>query len=152
MQSENVDRKSRMISYVLVLILLVGCTAYVQVFKQDNDSAARIQLSNEGSIILTDSQGRRETILYADILYAELLSSPDYGAPVTGGLINGVREGVWQSNVLGEYTASAAENIDCAVLIRTAEKIYAVNLESEAVTRSFSDALKKTILENASVS
>ena len=151
MQDEQkINRNSRFLTYALVLVILVGFTAYSAIFRRDEQTVSRLTLNNEGSVTITGSSGTKETVRYDNITSLEFCASPDYGQPLSGAMTNGIREGLWASETFGEYTAYAAESIPCCVFFRTGERAYALNLESADVTRAFYDALDDYLRKNES--
>ncbi len=143
------DLKKQRYTYILVLILLVGVTTFTYLFKGNDSTTGRITFSNDGYMTIISSTGVRETIRYDEVTSAAFYSNPDYGTPAGGTETGSLLEGLWCSKAFGEYTASIDKSIGCCVFIRTTEKAYAVNLESDRVTKSFCEALIKLDSDNA---
>ena len=136
-------QRSKVISYALMILIFVGLTAVP--FFQDEDGALqeRLTFSSDGYLTLRDSGGWSEDIRYSSLTAVSFYGSFDFGEPLTGGISNGVREGLWRSEAFGEYIASADAALDCCVLLRTEKGVYAVNCESSAATKALADALVK---------
>ena len=143
------DLKNQKVTYILVLVLLVGVTTFTYLFRSDDSANGRIVFSNDGSMTITSSAGVSETIRYDEIASAALYTAPDYGTPAGGTQTDSLLEGLWHSKAFGDYTASIDTSIGCCVFIRTGEKAYAVNLENDQVTKSFYEALTKLGISTA---
>lgn len=146
MQTEQqIQQRSRMIGYLLVAVLIIVLTGYAYFFKGGEDAAARIAPQSNGTLTIAFSDGGIKTIVYADMLSAVYEESPDFGESAGGSIVNNIREGLWRNETWGEYTASCETKINACVVVRTAEKTYALNLESPAATRALCDALQKVM-------
>lgn len=139
----KIAQRSKIISYALMVLIFAGLTAAP--FFRDGDGALqeRLAFSSDGYLTLRDSGGRSEDIRYSSLTAVSFYDSCDFGEPLTGGISDGVREGLWRSGDFGEYTASADAALECCVLLRTQEGVYAVSCESAAATKALADALAK---------
>lgn len=145
---ENIGfTRAKYISYAIIAAVFIGVTAYSLI----NQSAInnRFAFSGEGGIILSDSQGGVTEISFADITSVALVDAPDYGEPVAGNTVNGVQEGLWQSDMFGEYIASVSKKITNCVVIRTNEATYVINFESNTATSAIYEAITKEMKQGA---
>ena len=113
---------------------LIFAASYLMIrFSAGTGTGTHFSFSYTG-IVLTSSQGESVSVDYTEMEEILLLENPDYGTPVSGGTENGVREGIWKSDTLGEYTASAEERIAAAVFLRTEDRAYLFNCEAQETT------------------
>ena len=134
--------RNRMLLYMLVLVVLIAGFAFFQ--RGGEDSGVRpFFLNSDSSITILDQGGRRSVLRYDAMTEVRYEASADFGAPVTGALSNGWRQGLWHSDTLGDYTACAEEKLACAVVIRSADQTWLLSVESEAATRALYEALLK---------
>ncbi len=88
-------------------------------------------LPGETSLTLKGPEKTQTEISYDEIVSAELVSEPDYGAAAGGGTSGRFHYGTWTNEAWGEYEAFVSEDIPCCILIRTKDGAVAFNTESQ---------------------
>lgn len=140
------DASKRIASVMLrtlavVVILLIVNTLYT-IYRGGNASDPMISFT-ENQISFADASGEEIVIDYSDVVSMELLDSPDYGEPAGGTTENSIRLGTWKSSQLGTYVTHTSTRIENCILIRTSDRTYAINYESEETTALLLDELRK---------
>ena len=142
---EKESRFNRVLNYGIVAAIFIG----VLVFTLSNGGGSFSHFAfGDHSIILTNSQGEATTVRYDEMTYIELIEKPSYGAPVSGSTINGIREGLWESDMFGQYISSTEERIPNCILIRTDDTAYVFNCEAESTTRELYDTISTRMVED----
>lgn len=124
-------------------MLFVGLSAASFFWQGDSDVQERLAFSSDGFLTVADSAGLRTSLRYDAITAVKFYEAADFGHPVTGGIVGHIREGLWKSDLFGEYMASTDTEIDCCVLICTENSAYAISYESAAATRALYGALDR---------
>ena len=97
MQEDQIAQRSKIISYILMVILVVGFAGYYMMNRGAEEDSARVSFLNEGAVVLRPASGDAITIPYSSLSAVQLEASPDYGEPVDGSAVDGLREGRWHS-------------------------------------------------------
>ena len=143
------DRK-RMLSYMLVLIVLIA--GFVLFGRSSEDNPDRpFFLQDNGSIAIIDSKGSRSILRYAEMTGLRLDAPADFGEPITGGIHDGWREGLWHSEACGDYIACTETKVASAVVVTTSDAVFMLNVESDAATRALYEALIKQMPQGNSL-
>ena len=141
MHDKRIEERSKILGYILIAAILIGVMAN-SFFQQEKAPSGRVTFRNDATMVLRTAAGETIEIPYASLTACELAESPDYGEPAGGSLTDGLMEGAWHSATLGDYVASVKTEIPCCAVIDAGGVRYAVNLESEAVTRSMVKSLR----------
>ena len=142
---EKEPRMTRLMNYAILAAIFIG--AIVITLTSGGGSFSHFAFGDH-SIILTDSQGTATAVRYEEMASIELVESPKYGQPLSGGIVNGIREGLWESNMFGEYIASAEERIPICIFLQTDDSVYVFNCEAETTTRELYDTIVLRIAED----
>ena len=144
LEDESIE-KSRKINYILMIGIIVAFTAFAVFFRSGGNTVDRITFHNEGFLTIRQGTDTELELPYANISTVEFYEDADFGESVGGNTVDGVREGLWYSAALGEYTASLSEKIPACILIRYEGNSYAINYESVSTTKAIYEALTDAI-------
>ena len=92
-------------------------------------------------------EGEQIVILYEEVTDIRFEEGVDFGDCVTGGEENGYSYGRWENNRWGEYELCAEIGLECAVVLETADGIYALNAESYGTTKELARSLEELLVE-----
>lgn len=134
---------SRKKNLAFLAVIFTGLLLWGLFFHGGGADDGRLVFHSEGYLTLQNSDGSVTDISYRDLVSVEFCEVFDFGAPVAGGVEDGVREGLWRSDAVGDYIASSSVEIECCVLLRTADTLYALNYESAGATRAIYEALSE---------
>ena len=118
-------RQNQLWSALLAIVVLFG------ILGRPSVSVA----TGAAELMLTMHDGNSSKVEYADILSAELLTSPDYGTATEGTQTRTGKSGIWEHPQWGTYTLCIYGSCSQAVLVETEKTCYVVNLPSEEETQ-----------------
>lgn len=131
------------IGVVLIVFLIVTITG-------KGKKGQGMSFSETGMTII-DSEGKETQVPYESMKEVKLFTNADYGTEVSGtttGFLGAKQmEGVWRSDMFGEYTACCSSKISSAILIRTDTASYVINMENDKSTAALYDALLQQLAD-----
>lgn len=125
------------------LILVIGMI--YSSHRGEESDATYLSFWSSGCFTVADQNQKREKVAYDEIREIALESEPDYGAPVEGTTKDGMRLGIWESPALGSYWNCTDAKVKSCVWVKTDDRVYAINIESDETTRALYEAILKAM-------
>lgn len=100
---------------------------------------------SSGCFTVADQDQKREKVSYDEIREAVFEAEPEYGEPVKGTTKDGMRLGIWESPTLGSYWNCTDVKVKSCVWVKTDDRTYAINVESDETTRALYEAILKAM-------
>ncbi len=141
------SRKSRLISLVVLMAILVGYTLW----RSGGADTLRMKW-DEDSLTVTDPAGGSYTLSYGDILSVEFRGDWDNGECVDGGSTRFYHYGTWRNELVGEYRLYAAVGLNGYMVLTTESETVAISYESDETTRALTDSIVQLLAERGYLS
>lgn len=138
------EKQRRKAKYTNMLILLAIMIAVTVVTMVRGEKAVGFDWS-QTRVRITDPGGSTFTIRYADVTAMELTEHPHYGTCLDGGKSSSIHYGLWENETWGRYTLCASDQTTLCIVLRTAEEIYVLSYESDAITTALYESLTEFI-------
>ncbi len=149
-KNERLLKRNNKINIIIIAAIFIGVILYSILGKGGKGSARGFRFSEDGMII-TDSEGKTVSVPYTAMEEVTLIEEAEYGEPVegetTGMLGNRQMEGTFTSSMFGEYTAACSPKIKSAILIKTKDASYVINMENDKSTAALYDAILRMLEE-----
>lgn len=125
--------------FVLVIILVILLLTYL-----GQINAASFAWTGSG-LTMTVADDTVYTVYYEDILSIDLVTSPDYGACLSGS--DGFRQdyGTWENDLWGTYQLCVTSAAKEAIVLTLTDSIFVFNYESDKTTESLYEYLLELI-------
>ena len=149
-KNERLLKRNNKLNIIIIAAIFIGVILYSVLGKGGKGSARGFHFSEDGMII-TDSEGKIVSVPYTAMEEVTLIEEAEYGEPVNGEItgVLGSRqmEGTFASPMFGEYTAACSPKIKSAVLIKTQDTSYVINMENDQSTAALYDAILRMLEE-----
>ena len=149
-KNEKLLKRNNKFNLLIVAAIFIGVILFAIFGKGNNRSSTGFRFTEEG-LTITDSEGKESKVPYSAMETVELKEEAEYGEAVngktTGVLGNKQMEGTFSSVMFGEYTAACSPKIKSAILIKTADASYVINMENDESTAALYDAILRMLEE-----
>lgn len=136
--SEELQRRTRKYTNMLLIIVIMIGVSLFSLFHGENT----VQFNwTEEHVQITAPDDTIFTIVYNEIIAAELITHPDYGYCHAGGKRSGWIYGSWENDVWGTYTLCAGTNTQQCIVLRTASETFVLSYESDDITAALYDSI-----------
>lgn len=125
------------------LILVIGMI-YSSRRGEESDTTY-LSFWSSGCFTVADQNQKRAKVAYDEIREVVFEAEPDYGEPVEGTTRDDMRLGIWESPTLGSYWNCTDTKVKSCVWVKTDDRTYAINIESNETTRALYEAILKAM-------
>lgn len=121
------------------LILVIGMIYSSR--RGEVSDATYLSFWPSGCFTVADQDQKRAKVSYDEIREVTFEAEPDYGEPAEGTTKDGMRLGIWESPALGSYWNCTDAKVKSCVWVKTDDRTYAINVESDETTRALYEAI-----------